>query len=282
MKTLSLLFILLAAACGGEGEYSSNEEILMDDAFEMVEEEDFLGKRNASWTPQNSSANRKNQKSFEQKIIKTGNLSYKVAEAKAEYDRILKMLPSFNAYLASENQNKGYDRINYNLSIKVPPQHFDSLMMQLAKGKRVDNKWVNSDDVTDRFYDLQSRIDNKMKLEERYQEILAKANSVKDILEVERSLNQVRSEIESLEGQFKLLNHQISYSSLDLSFYEILPYTIDEEQRPGFIARITNALSGGWQGFLSFLVLSVRLWPFIILLIVGVIVVRKIRARRRE
>jgi hypothetical protein len=273
MKTLSLLFIFLAAACGGGNETSEpiySEETV---SFGMMEEQTPLRKMDPSQS---------NRSEIQQKIVKTGNLSYRVDETNAEYDQVLEMLPSFDAYLASESQNKGYDRVNYNLSIKVPPQNFDSLINQLMSGKRVDSKWVNSDDVTDQFYDLQSRIDNKKNLEERYQEILTKANSVKDILEVERSLNQVRSEIESMEGQFKLLNHRISYSTLDLSFYEILPYTIDEEQRPGFLARISNALSGGWQGFLSFLVLAVRLWPFIILSLGFLFLIKKIRARRKS
>jgi hypothetical protein len=277
MKTLTILIVFLMAACGG-GSSDSNLAMNSYEEGPMVE----VAEESVSSSFQKFSSTGQEKSEIQQKIVKTGNLSYRVEETNAEYDQVLKMLPSFDAYIASKSQNKGYDRVNYNLSIKVPPQNFDSLVNQLMSGKRVDSKWVNSDDVTDQFYDLQSRIDNKKNLEERYQEILTKANSVKDILEVERSLNQVRSEIESMEGQFKLLNHRISYSTLDLSFYEILPYTIDEEQRPGFLARISNALSGGWQGFLSFLVLAVRLWPFIILSLGFLFLIKKIRARRKS
>lgn len=279
MKTLSLLFIFLAAACGGGSDSTEaiySEEAVMADSFEMIEDQSTMRKLPATQQPAQSTVE------IQQKIIKTGNLTYKVEEANKEQGRIKNLLSKYDAYLASESQNKGYDRINYNLNIKVPPQYFDSLMSELMAGNRVDNKWINSDNVTDRFYDLQSRIVNKKKLETRYQEILSKANSVRDILEVERSLNTVRSEIESLEGQFKLLNHRISYSTLDVTFYEILPYEIADEQRPGFLARISNALSGGWQGFISFIVFAVRLWPFIILTFFVVVLFKKIRKKRNE
>ena len=120
---------------------------------------------------------------------------------------------------------------------------------------------MNTDDVTERYYDLQSRITNKKKLEERYQEILKKANSVRDILEVERNLNQVRTEIESLQGQFKLLSHRVNFSTVDVSFYELVPYELDQEPRPGFGTRLLNSISAGWQGFLTFMVYVLALWP---------------------
>ena len=200
---------------------------------------------------------------------------------KDEYKRITGMLEKYEAYIGSENENKGYDRINYNINIKVPPQHFDALIGEVTKSKKPDNRWVNSDDVTERYYDLQSRIDNKKKLEVRYQEILKQANKISDILEVERNLNQVRSEIESLQGQFKLLNHQVNYSTLDISFYELVPYELDQEQRPGFGTRLINSISAGWQGFLTFLVYVLALWPFGLIAVGVVWMVKKVRARKK-
>lgn len=276
MKFISLSFILLAAACGGGSDNG------MGFAKSEIASADMEALEYAPVTRQGEEGVVASQPEVEKKIIKTGSLSYKVESTENEYSRVSTLLSSFQAYLASENQSKGYDRINYSLTIKVPPQHFDSLMIRIAEGNKIDNRWVNIDDVTERYYDLQSRIENKKKLEERYQDILKRANSVKDILEIERSLNQVRTEIESLEGQFKLLRHRISFSTLDLTFYEILPYTIDGEQRPGFWARISNATSGGWQGFLSFMVFLVRLWPFIILAFFAVLGFRRIRARRKK
>ncbi len=277
--------IFLMAACGGNGGSNISAESGHMDLMDVVPEEDFLGESKETWRPQNSSTSKSSNQSdpeIEKKVIKTGGLSYRVESTKEEYQRISKLLDQYDAYISSENENKGYDRINYNVSIKVPPQNFDVLIKEVTDGKKLDNRWVNTDDVTSRYYDQQSRIENKKKLEERYQEILKKADKISDILEVERNLNQVRSEIESLQGQFKLLNHQINYSTLDISFYELVPYELDQEQRPGFGTRLLNAMSAGWQGFQTFLVYLLALWPFGLLALGVVWVVRKVRAHKKS
>lgn len=277
MKTLTILMIFLMAACGGNGGSSSTSEEMVAPMMDMAEAD-------ASSSSLRKVSNQPNQPDpeIEKKVIKTGGLSYRVESTKEEYQRISKLIKQFDAYISSENENKGYDRINYNVSIKVPPQNFDALIGEVTKDKKLDNRWVNTDDVTNRYYDLQSRIENKKKLEDRYQEILKQANKISDILEVERNLNQVRSEIESLQGQFKLLNHQINYSTLDISFYELVPYELDQEQRPGFGTRLINSITAGWQGFLTFFVYVLALWPFGLLTLGIIWVVKKIRARKKS
>ncbi|WP_436514575.1 DUF4349 domain-containing protein [Ekhidna sp. To15] len=277
MKVLTILIVFLMGACGGGSPDSSTESY---EAAPMLEEMDVAESsiRKVSDAP----ITQQPKQDFQKKVIKTGGLSYSVESTKEEYTRINALLEKYDAYISSENENKGYDRINYNISIKVPPQNFDPLISDLTQDKRLDNRWVNTDDVTERYYDLQSRIANKKKLEERYQEILKKANNVRDILEVERNLNQVRSEIESLQGQFKLLSHRINFSTVDISFYELIPYELDQEQRPGLGTRLLNSISAGWQGFLTFTVYLLALWPFGLLAVGVVWVVRKIRAKRKQ
>ena len=192
------------------------------------------------------------------------------------------LIKKHKGFIASENESKGYDRLNYNLTIKVNPYHFDSFISEVVTGRLVESKWINSDDVTDRYYDLQARISNKKKLEERYQEILKKASSVKDILEVERNLNQVRGEIESLQGQFKLLQHKVAYSTLEVSFYELIPYELEQEARPGFWTRLLNAVSAGWQGFQTFVIYLLALWPFALLTFGVIWGVKKLRSKRKK
>jgi hypothetical protein len=266
------------AACGGGNSDSSTASYEAAPMTMMEEVADVDASSSRKISNQTSDQDSEIQK----KVIKTGGLSYRVESTREEYQRLTGLLSKNEAYIGSENESKGYDRINYNINIKVPPQYFDALISDITKDKKLDNRWVNSDDVTNRYYDLQSRIENKKKLEERYQEILKQANKISDILEVERNLNQVRSEIESLQGQFKLLNHQIDYSSLDISFYELVPYELDQEQRPGFGTRLLNSISAGWQGFLTFLVYVLALWPFGLLALGVVWVVRKIRSRKKS
>lgn len=112
--------------------------------------------------------------------------------------------------------------------------------------------------------------------------MLKKAQNINEILEVEGKLNEVRTEIESFQGQFKLMKHQISLSTLELTFYELLPYEVNHEARPGFGKQIVNALNDGWNAFLYFLIVTIRIWPFVILAVMAFIAFKRIRARKRK
>ena len=219
------------------------------------------------------------------KNIKTGGMTFKSDDIDADYKKIMALLPSFKAYIENENQTKSEQRIQYDLTIRVPSDRYDSLYNGLSNlAGRVEHKYTNVQDVTERYYDLQTRIKNKKALEQRYLDLLAKAAEVKDMLEIERQLNEVRTEIESLQGQFNYLSQQVSLSTLQLSFYEILPYTYEDTQRPGFGARILSALSNGWRGLQIFVLGLVTIWPFFVLSAFGIllfVVLRKQWKKRR-
>lgn len=198
-----------------------------------------------------------------QKLVRSGGINFQSEAVDKDYNQIKGMLGGFNAYLENESQSNDNFRKSYFLSIRVPSEKYDSLLNAIAKiAFRVENKYSNVEDVTERYYDLQTRIQNKKELEKRYREILSKANEVKDILEIERNLNQVRTEIESMQGQFNYLSQQIQFSSLQVQFYEELPYELNSPKKKGFWVRIFNALDNGWQVFLTFVVGLVTLWPF--------------------
>lgn len=198
-----------------------------------------------------------------QKLVRAGGINFQSEDIEKDYAKIKSMLGGFNAYLENENQSNDNYRKSYNLSIRVPSEKYDSLLNGISGiAFKVENKYSNVDDVTERYYDLQSRIQNKKELEIRYREILSKANQVKDILEIERNLNEVRTDIEMMEGQFNYLSKQIKFSSLQVQFYEELPYELNSPKKKGFWVRIFNALDNGWQVFLTVLVGLVTLWPF--------------------
>ncbi|WP_373494554.1 DUF4349 domain-containing protein [Aquiflexum sp.] len=215
------------------------------------------------------------------KLIRSGGINFQSETLEKDYEQIKGMLGSFNAYLENENQNNDNYRKSYNLSIRVPSEKYDSLLNAISKiAYRVESKYSNVDDVTERYYDLQSRIENKKELEKRYREILSKANQIKDILEIERNLNEVRSDIEMMEGQFNYLSKQIKFSSLQVQFYEELPYELNTPKKKGFWVRIFNALDNGWQLFLSVLVGLVTIWP--LFLAGGIIFILVMTLRKRN
>ncbi|MEL6560221.1 MAG: DUF4349 domain-containing protein [Bacteroidota bacterium] len=214
------------------------------------------------------------------KVVKTGGIRFKSDDVQSDYQQIIKLLPQYKAYVENENQTKTSYKISYSMTIRVPATAYDTLFTSIvsASGK-IESKYSNVEDVTERYYDLKSRIKNKKALELRYIDLLKKAKSIKDILEIERNLNTVRTEIERLQGQFNYLSKQVSFSTIQLDFYQDLPYIYESGDPQGFGDKILNALDSGWQGFLFFLIGITTLWPFLILF-VGIIYLIKYWRRR--
>jgi hypothetical protein len=216
------------------------------------------------------------------KIIKTGSIEFQSKDIEKDYHAITQLLSGSHAYIENESQSKTTDRIYYNMTIRVPANEYDTLFDSMTGvAFRLDSKSTTIKDVTESYYDLKTRLKNKKALEARYIELLKQAKVINEILEIEQKLNEVRTEIENLEGQFRYLSKQISFSTINLTFYQELPYSADTRQKKGFVLQISDALSWGWQGFLIFIVGLTSIWPFILLVISGVFGIKWFRKYKK-
>ena len=109
-------------------------------------------------------------------------------------------------------------------------------------------------------------------MEERYLELLKQAKTVKDIIEVENQLRQIREEIESTQARINYINQQVSYSTINLQIYENSARQTGDQN---LLVRILNALRNGWDLLLSFVVGLLYIWPFILLLLLSYFLFRK-------
>jgi hypothetical protein len=198
-------------------------------------------------------------------LIKTGQLSMQVDDVKKSREKIGEIAQGLKAYISEERLDDFGDRLTVSMMIRVPSPLYDSLVVLMEHvGEKTESKSVNTQDVTEEFIDTEARLKTKKELETRYREILRQAQSVTDILSVESQLNNVRGEIESMEGRLKYLSSQVAFSTLNLSFYQSLSTDF------GFIGRLGNGLRNGWTNLLSFFIGLANVWPFLILCLVGV------------
>ncbi len=168
--------------------------------------------------------NSANTADFERKLIKTGSVQLTVKSLEDSDANIEKWTKKYGGYIANSNMYETSCRY----TVKIPAENFDEAMNSVSEFGKIRNRSVNVKDVTDQFYDLQGRLETKKILQEKYNQYLKKADKMKDLLEVERELNSVISEIESMEGQMQRLSHQISYSTIEISFTAVsTPRTID-------------------------------------------------------
>lgn len=156
---------------------------------------------------------------IERKLIRNGTISIIVESMEDSDSKIEAWIKSLGGYISNSQMNKYY---NY-YTVRIPSERFDEAMKFIGGLGELQNRSVYIEDVTDRWYDLKGRLETKKILEEKYNQYLKKADNMKDLLEVERQLNNVISEIESMEGQMKRLNNQIDYSTINITVEAKVP-----------------------------------------------------------
>ena len=219
-----------------------------------------------------------NQEVIKKKIIKDGRLSLRVPDLESTKVRIDTLIKIFGGYYANESFNNTDRQLSYDLRVRVPFANFELFISEIEKGDGdILFKEIDARDVTDQFIDLETRLDNKRNYLKRYNDLLIRANSVKDILEIEEKTRVLEEEIESTVGRLKYLNDLVDYSTLYLTISKQKPFKYTPAVRHRFSERLKQSLTGGWYGFVDFLLLIIKIWPLWVVIAAIIFVLKKTR-----
>ncbi len=221
---------------------------------------------------------------IKKKIIKDGRIGLRVSELERAKWRIDTLIKNYGGYYANERfQNTDWES-SFNLQIRIPASNFEKLIAEIERGEgKILFKEIDARDVTDQFIDLEIRLDNKRNYLNRYNDLLKKANNVKEILEIEEKIRGLEEEIESTTGRLKYLSDLVDYSTLNLTISKPEDYKYNPDNRDKFSDRLKQSLSKGWFGFVHFLLFMIRMWPFwIIVAVLGYFWRRYRKARHKN
>lgn len=208
----------------------------------------------------------------EQKIIKTASLIFETKDVEIMHKKVLQLASQYKGLVQSDNSGKDYRRIYKNLIVRIPTESFQPFMDDISEGVAYfDQRDISRQDVSEEFVDLEARLKTKRILEDRYLELLKKANNVKEMLEIERELSNIREEIEAKQGRLQYLQNQVSMSTVNIEFYKT---TAETGITQSYGQKMKNALQGGWNGISVFFLGILYLWPLFLVAIIVVIFLR--------
>jgi hypothetical protein len=104
------------------------------------------------------------------------------------------------------------------LQLRIPVAAFTNAIGSIESLGTVTSRHVSSEDVTETYVDTEARLKNRLLLRDRLRELLDQAVEIQDILAIEKELNRVQGDIDSMEARLKSLKGQVDMASLDLSF----------------------------------------------------------------
>ena len=305
-RTTVFLFLVIAtsfAGCSSDGSFSTETEKRATDSDiagvapeqEPVEESN-LDSRDAGSDEKSEktvSPGNENQVSIdkageskkdaatpvERKIIRNATLQLESGSPEDAQKKVTAIAEDKKGFVvqsrksASDLKNRG--RKTVMMTIRVPAESFNEALEEIRKtGDRLVDESVTGKDVTEEFIDIEARLRTKKALEERFLEIMKQSRSVKDALNVQRELANVRTEIERIEGRKRFLENQSSLSTIKIS---IATPTAISGSSSGFFYDLREAVSDGFDAALGFILILIRvliaLVPFLFLIVLPVFLV---------
>lgn len=158
------------------------------------------------------------------KIIRNADMLIEVDTPERMQTQVTQLAEDKGGFMVSSDVRRDDSpsrRVEVRLVMRVPSSRFSETLEALrALGQRVGREHVSGQDVTEEFLDVEARLRALRSVEEQFLAIMKDAKTVKDALEVQKQLGEVRSEIERFEGRRRFLEDQSSMSTISLTISE--------------------------------------------------------------
>ena len=243
----------------------------------------------------NIGASLEDNSEYQRKIIKTVRISAQTLSFDESVTLVEELCDKLGGYI--ESSSVSGNGINSKISsryadytIRIPAENLDGFNDGVSEILKVTSSSSNSDEVTNKYYDIKSRIEvlemEKEALTELYEKYTDYGN-IGYLIEIQTKLYDVIAEIESYETQIRLYDSKIAYSTVYLNIREVEEYV---EVNETFGEKILGAFESGWEAFVNvcsgLAIAFVACLPFTITggaIAIGIIVlIKSIKKRNRK
>lgn len=179
------------------------------------------------------------------KLIRNVDVNMQTLEFDALLEGIKTKVSALGGYMENSSVYNGgynsYSMRNANITARVPQTKLDEFLNTAFVKATVTNMSESTEDITLRYSDIESKMLSLRTEQERLTELLKKAETVEDLITIEKRLSEVRYEIESYQSSLKHYDNQVTYSTVWIYIEEVK--NITPPVKAGFGERIRT----GWQ-----------------------------------
>ena len=285
MKKLTTIFLTLAllltmlSACGAN---SASPALKQSAAMDYAMVEEVAAEAPAAMANSTTLAGAGETGSVSlpesRKWIITVDMNAETEDLDALLESLEESLTKMEGYVEDQNIYNGssystHRRRNANLTIRIPAADVDAFAAEVSGIANVISKNVSREDITLKYVATESKVTALKTEEARLLELLAQAETMSDLLEIEARLSDVRYELESYTSQLRRYDNQVDYATIYLYIDEVQEYTpvaektVWERIRDGF----ADSLEGVGDGFVDVTVWILANSPYLV--VWGVILV---------
>lgn len=239
--TAVLCVLLLLSACGAAPTEEAMDYYVVTESLAPAEQIEALGR--VEELASADSAITGAAVSDSRKLIKTVDLD-------AETEHYDDLIPALEAQIVSlggyieSRQSGSYARERRwcNMTVRIPAENLPDFVAHVSENANVTASSESTEDITLQYVDTEAKITALQTEQTRLLELLAQAQNITEILEIEARLSDVTYELERYTSQKRSYDNLVSYSTVNLSIQEVQVLTPTEE--PSVWQRISTGFGG--------------------------------------
>jgi len=187
----------------------------------------------------------------DRKLIRRISMDAETEDMDALLAAIDTKVAELGGYVESRSVRSGssyssYEQSRYaTLTVRIPAQRLDEFVSHVGGVSNVTSTSETSEDVTLNYVATESRMKALQAEEARLLALIDSAANLSELLELEKRLTDVRTELEKVTSQLKLYDNLVDYGTVNLSIREVTQYTPTEE--PTLWERISTGFTGSMK-----------------------------------
>ena len=222
-----------------------------------------------------------------EKIIRSAGFTVKTTDYDADLQRIKDLTVEMGGrveYLSSSGDAASGQTRSASLTLRIPSQRLDSFLEGAQGIGTITNMTQEMEDVSDSYYDTQTRLKTQQEKLSRLQEMMKSAQDVSDLIEIESAIADAQYYIDRYTGTLKSYDSRVDYSTVRVSVRET---RITETKEVSLGERIVTGIGDSFREFGWFmedmLIFMASALPWLMALaIVAFVIVLLIRRRKNR
>lgn len=294
-----LVVVLLIAGCGPQSsQFSSKLDMVSEQAAQEPSAEAFSvaqtpnrlsnGDETDGEAPEGDRSSETVKSN--RRIVYNTHLSLVVKEYATFESKLPDLVDQHGGFISNSETNRRYNNQQSGVWVaRIPVANYLDFLQGVTGLGFAESRTEDADDVTAEFVDVEARIRNNKKLEERIITMLdERTGKLSEVLEIERELSRVREEIERMEGRLRVLSDRSALATITIKCREEKEYV--PPASPTFGSRIEKSWAGSIDAMkqtgenIAIAAIAILPWllVFAVPILVGIAVGRRILRKRSK
>jgi hypothetical protein len=286
ITSLALMLAILLTGCGASS-IEQFDEAMEPEAVEKVLVSNEGGVSSDFASDASTLGGEGSMAQVERMIIWNANISLTVDDTQSKIEAVQAIAQELGGFTVASEAWQSNDQLYAQLTIRVPAERFEDAMGRLRDlAITVNRESASSEDVTEQYVDLESRLRHLEAKEAQLLEFLDGAEDTESVLAVYEQLSLTQAEIEQVKGRMRYLQTLSALATIVVEIYpeEMEPPVVEQGWKPGRTLRdAARALVNTLEAVADLLIWAViYLLPILVFVAIPVVVIVWLVRRRRR